>query len=588
MEFVKQPRVMVPLAFVLVFAVGLAGWFGYHRNTKDSKKSETSTSQSTEAVKPEPKKINEQGGTFTFTDGIIVVVPKGAVDVETEIVVSAPLPLKQNDAGPLTGKRASGVLFDVSLVRGETKDIQPRVPLTVKVPLNGSKYAPPAPKGGHILSYTANPAGGFLLLPATVNSQYLSVEMSHLSRKYVVYITDAELLRSFDSEKTRSAPANCAQEATINGQKVKFGSKSRGWSLKDNSPIYACIYAGSKSNEVRVGIVNRIDYILPVAATKDFRLAATSDKNAETEAIKSLARNIFNIKQVRAYIAENEEAVGSVMVDDLPATIELQGDPHTFLAEAVWQLLNVAAMVFVGESSTKTVKLVKNLIESVDVIGCLQDKLHDTDKPDWFRAVRAVTDCTGPILDVISRYVPGLNILKRAQAAWDLGIALGGSTVRAINGIKLQFINTLRVEVVAVTPELDSRYVGKWWVHGSTLNINKNGTGTNTWNAGPCSNPVIEYEMCLGNAALKFKPGPNGQLIGTYTKVWYTGDRNRVVNDEEYDLSDELTGTSFVVKQVERDVLITSGASDPDDPNGPGNPYLCRIGSSDPQGRCGA
>ncbi|SCF48686.1 hypothetical protein GA0070216_12817 [Micromonospora matsumotoense] len=73
-------------------------------------------------------------------------------------------------------------------------------------------------------------------------------------------------------------------------------------------------------------------------------------------------------------------------------------------------------------------------------------------------------------------------------------------------------------------------FVGRWAVHGATLLINSDGSGVETWNAGPCTDAMTdpEPEMCSGHANLHFAPA-NAGLTGTYTKVWYTDQRNREV-----------------------------------------------------------
>lgn len=432
------------VALVAIVAV-VGGWFTY-QHFDDKKTGE----QVSSPEKGNTVSVDEQGGTLTFPHGVTVTVPKGAVDAKSELSVSAPRELKSNDAGPLSGMRSAGVAFDVSLARGDVKDIQPRASLVVTVP-RGGVYAPSAPKAAHVLPYTANPAGGYLLIPVRVDQKYVSIEMSHLSPKYVVYVTDAELLKSFDAEKAKSTPADCAQQVTVNKQKVKFGSRTTGWSLKSDSPVYACLYEG-ENGYVRVGVINRVDYVLAVAAARDVRLAASAGTNAETEAIKALATRIFNLEKVRKYVGLDEKLVGSIALQDLPATIELQGDVHTYLAESVWRALTVAVMVFVGKDSQETAKIAKALIESVDVLGCLQDKLHADDKADWDRVIRTITDCSGPILEALAKFIPELDILKRAQAVWSMIVALQQSAVRFGNGIQLQFRNTLRVQVVAVAP----------------------------------------------------------------------------------------------------------------------------------------
>lgn len=152
-------------------------------------------------------------------------------------------------------------------------------------------------------------------------------------------------------ERNRDA---CDKALTVGGVKVKIDhGKSRGWSRKDDSAIFACL-AESKENPgryVRLNVLNRIDYLLSVASTSNVRLAA-SRGDTETEVIKSLSRTIFNLPKVKGYVAEGGKLVGSIDARALygaDAVVELQADPHTFLAEGVWRALNVVSAVFIGE-----------------------------------------------------------------------------------------------------------------------------------------------------------------------------------------------------------------------------------------------
>lgn len=524
------------------------------------------------------KTVDKKGGTFTFKAGLKIIVPAGAVDQKTTLTATQPRILPKGSAGPLKNIRSAAVGFDVSLVQGDNKDVQPKKPLSVTVPLRGA-FAPAGSTDTNPLPYTADGKGGFLLLPYKDSKTAMNVEMSHLSPKYVAYVADKELLKSFDAAKAQSDRGSCSQQLTVSGEKIKFGPQSKGWDLKDDSAVFACLIKGS-DGYVRVGMVNRIDYILSIAATKNVRVVPPEDGGSEAAIIKSLARNIFHLPKVKAYAALDEKLVGSIKVDDLPATIELQGDPHTYLAEAVWRALTVSVMVFIGEDGDQTAKLVKALIESVDTTTCLSDRLTANDQADWLKAVRAVIDCSSPIMDVLAKHLPSMDILKRAQAAWSMTLALTESLVRAGNGIKLQFTNTIRVQVER---ELNlNGFTGDWYVHGSKMVINADGTGTLVWNAGPCEK--TGSQMCDGHSSLKVSPAANGfrvtRIDVRYTKSgteepytpWYVGQ----------DMGENKAGDTTVFTRVS-DTAITEGER-----TGFGNPYMCRSDGPEAQdGTCG-
>lgn len=116
-------------------------------------------------------------------------------------------------------------------------------------------------------------------------------------------------------------------------------------------------------------------------------------------------------------------------------------------------------------------------------------------------------------------------------------------------------------------------FVGHWAVHGSQLDIKEDGTGLLVWNAGPCTSSMSETRQCGGNATIAFTAGPDETLLGIIVEVWYTTD-NEPVTDYEYADSGYLTGETFTLARNDEHTLISSGGG-PDDPDGPGNPYLC-------------
>jgi hypothetical protein len=65
-------------------------------------------------------------------------------------------------------------------------------------------------------------------------------------------------------------------------------------------------------------------------------------------------------------------------------------------------------------------------------------------------------------------------------------------------------------------------YVGHWVAHDDELIINADGTGFETWNAGPCASEVTSYpSLCTGIGSLTFRVNANGSLTGTYQSVTY-------------------------------------------------------------------
>lgn len=395
--------------------------------------------------------VGTSGGTFTFSDGLVVTVPKGAVDDGTTLSATTPVSLRKQDSGPFNGIRSAGVKFDISLAKGDKRDIQPKKPLEVDIPLKG-KYLPDDADHTRALLYTPGVGGaGYELVPTVSRRNVLHGWLAHLSPKYVAYVSDQALLDSFYPKKAEEERGNCKQQITISGQKVKIGGSSHGWSLNDNSPIFACLY--TSDGDVRVGISNRIDYILSVATTSNVRLVA-SKGDAEEEIVKAFSSTLFPNYKIKAYAGRNGKLVGSMDVNNLPGTIELVGDPNTFLAEGAWRAIGVIAGVFIGKDSSGTAQVVKQIIESADVVSCLQDHLNpDGGGLSFGNVSDFVLHCTTPIVDALAKHISPFELIKRVQEVDGLLHEIFDTITTAANGIHLQVNNTMRVEVVSDAPQ---------------------------------------------------------------------------------------------------------------------------------------
>ncbi|HKX23737.1 MAG TPA: hypothetical protein VJM46_00720 [Candidatus Saccharimonadales bacterium] len=121
-------------------------------------------------------------------------------------------------------------------------------------------------------------------------------------------------------------------------------------------------------------------------------------------------------------------------------------------------------------------------------------------------------------------------------------------------------------------PPVKALFVGEWHVHGAGLTIKKDGTGSYTWNAGPCTDSIEETRMCQGNADLTFKINGDGKsMTGTYSRVWYTSDGRPAPPDFDSPYQDRMQGMTFTVKRNDEHTLITADGTG----SRPGNPYLC-------------
>ncbi len=113
-------------------------------------------------------------------------------------------------------------------------------------------------------------------------------------------------------------------------------------------------------------------------------------------------------------------------------------------------------------------------------------------------------------------------------------------------------------------------FVGKWTVHGAQMTINKDGTGTYSWNAGPCTDTAGQDQMCQGNASLRFTV--NGDtMTGTYVKVWFAADGKPAPAGFDGGYNGRMEGKTFTMRRNDEHTLITSNGTG----DRPGNPYLC-------------
>jgi WD40 repeat protein len=114
--------------------------------------------------------------------------------------------------------------------------------------------------------------------------------------------------------------------------------------------------------------------------------------------------------------------------------------------------------------------------------------------------------------------------------------------------------------------------VGTWRVHGASLEIAANLTGTERWNEGPCRLDVDPDEpMCAGIATIRFVETPDG-LTGTLTQVVYQDQHDRVVTGYDPGPGAPRPGQTFHLWRVDLDVLQIARDGRGEDQ---GNPYLC-------------
>jgi hypothetical protein len=400
---------------------------------------------------PSSAVVGRDGGTFTFHDTFTVIVPKGAVNGETTLTVTQPQGLKTSD-GPFPQLRKAGSAFDITLSQGDKRDIQPAQPLEVTFPLNGA-YRPEGAANAIPLLYTpGSTPGSYLWLPTRVeNNQMVRVSVGHLSTKYLVYVEGKSLLDAFEPKKVEADRGDCPQEATISGRKIKV--KATRWSLNSDSPIFACLLSGP-SGSVGVGVTNRVDYILIAAATSGVKNIAVSQGDLEEESVKYVAKLLPGGEKVKAYVGRAGKMTAQITPADLPQTIEIKGDLRTFTAENTVRLLSLAIGMITGDGNAgKTLQLLGKALENGNLVSCLQKSMGPlTEKSSFGDIANAGSSCFGTLFSILAEQIDLGKALWRVGWVADALKGIYDTATSSLNGIRLEFVNTMRIEVQTDAP----------------------------------------------------------------------------------------------------------------------------------------
>jgi hypothetical protein len=395
---------------------------------------------------PRSHEVGPEGGALSFDGGVVITVPKGAVDRKATLAITSPDRVSDHGTVPFKKLNKPTVVFDVSLKEG-TRSIQPRKPLRMSVSLKDA-WLPTGAKPVDAKVYTPL-GGGLALMPSKLDGNRLTISMGHLSPKYVSYVSDADLVASFDADKTEKDPSTCSQQVAISGGKVIFGA-TQGWAIGDkNSPVYACLYKG-QDGYVRVGVLNRVDYIVSIAATSNVRIAeATGD--AETEATKAIQRTLFPAGKVKALVGGGDTLVASIRIDDLPETLELRADPNVFFSASFYRLLSLAVDLLVDKTGSQTLEAIESLMGNVDLVTCLQSVVNDMgNSPSVGSIFQGSMKCVSTIVEAIAKTFK-LEGLFWGKVSWviDAITTIIATATDAWNGIRLTINDTIRIPVVA-------------------------------------------------------------------------------------------------------------------------------------------
>jgi hypothetical protein len=411
--------------------------------------------------KPGVVTVDSDGGTYKLLDGLVVHVPKGAVDHSTTLTMTPPRLLTSADTGPQQDHRTAGVVFDLSLSRGKQHDIQPKLSLGYKLPVAG-RFLPPGadPKQALVYTSTGDPRIQYGNVLNGVNAQNVaSGEFPHLSPKYVVFLDGDAFSKTFGiKDKELTSSEKCKQEISLGDKsKVKIGGQTRGWSLKKGSPIFACLTAGKDGGAPVLGIANRLNYILSVASSGGIEMKSSSG-DADEEMVKYFAKAVFGNKAIKTFVGEGGKLVANMPPSKLPALIQLATDPNTYLSELGLFAVNFLVTLEFGQSVAELRDTVKKVLESVDVVSCLKQALDiSTAEASDFSFGDGLKLVSSKCAETIGKAVvpsPGMwDIFGKVYNTVSQGVSGGWNlTLTAIDGVKGQFGDRITVEVTYVPP----------------------------------------------------------------------------------------------------------------------------------------
>lgn len=380
----------------------------------------------------------------------------------------------------------------------------------------------------------------------------------------------------------------------------------------------ACTQTGS-GKDVTVRLRNGFAFPLRTAELPAGTTQRDSDIRNNGEDLVNLVRNFYWAGRHKAVLAGT--SIGSVTATtDLTrsATVKMDIDGDAIAFDMVLAVLTIVAPeVGVTKSAVKagaaslakgTGAIVKgekaaSWLETVqNALDCVIHAKHvDTSKAFTKEGISAQADvaygCLNSAMDALHLKSALADLIGQVKVIPEvIETVLYPIAGDLANQLGLYTQGPPSVLLTRNQDQIDSTFVGHWWVHGATLDITKSGSGQLQWNAGPCESATASMsQLCSGNATIKFQPGQNGQITGTYTKVWYTDSGGHTMpSSGSYVSTDiEVNGT-FWMKRNDPHTLITGG-SNTGDSNGPGNPYFCdeyaaqhNTGGSSQYGICGA
>jgi hypothetical protein len=522
--------------------------------------------------------VSPNGGTYQLGDKLTVTAPAGAVAADTTLSATQVEELTNGEPAPLQDARKGLVHFDLSLADGK----QPLKPLELTAHLQGN-LLPDGTTPSQAMLYTASPDGnGYQLIPATLDaSNTLHAQLTHLSPKFLAFLDPATLVVSL-AQLQKPAPnvPNCAQDATTPAT-GKVTLSGDGWTTKTDSPVHPCLKVDG--SQLKLEIANNIHYVWSVKASHGVTVVSPSD-DVNDEMVKAVTNFLYPELRPAAHLSRSSLATATIPAASLPALVQLQANPSTYLGEITWFALNFLAEITLGVNEAGAAKAVVELFsratKPLELLSCLQGALKVTNGTANFDDVygKVIVTCGSLVAESLESLSTDPNLWGKfwarifavAHAPLDALNFIEGAYTGAVQGIK-------GLVSIRISPADDgfSAFVGSWDAHGSSLEIKADHTGTGIFNAGPCADPFQNPNTptCAGYETDTFTIH-NGIVTGTYQSIVYKDSfSGRVVTDASYLETSAKPGQTFQYKLISPGFIETNYGSG-------GTGHLCGAGAS--------
>lgn len=533
----------------------------------------------------------DRASSLHLPGGLEVNVPRGAVAGDGALlgaIVSAP------GAAP-QGMTLSGPTYDLRITRTR---LTGKVRLTVPVP-SASASGPAAGPSDALLAFYDTAEGRWQPVAATYDpaTRSLAAMSPHLSIWSVLRLNASKvlaqassLLKGFVGAADTTAQPTCPGTSELAADGITVAS-DKGNLIKwcagidtDGSPLlqvadnrsyvmetdYPAAWSASRigpADPITQQIITSVTHVLSPAPDGAASIIIPGGSTVQFQAPAGTLGEARTVPSPEGYLIDaflyGADTLAMTMGDvpGAPASDPTKTAQAISLAFAAKDCVTqVDAMAHDDLSSAHAVgELFRSDVELA--VGCLGD--------EW-RIAYGLKGFVGSfITSAVLWLADGIKlVLNGLEAAIDTGI----------------YWRSYRIALNSSAVSTLASYVGQWYVHGATLTIGSDGSGSMTWNAGPCSQNInVDEGMCTGHASITFKPVAGG-ISGMLMNVWYTASTGPLPPDFTQP-AQPAANESFTLKMVNADLLNITWYSNPT--MNEGNRNWCRSGYINSQ-VCGA